>query len=682
MMLLAGGLAPGVCCLEMMGSLEGEPVVEAIEVVRLDLLPGSRHGLDGPTALLRLRWQGVMPTSDEARQLEQQLARALWFQERMLWKRLKVPDWRDCRPAIPVRNFPDDFLLESAPDALSGLLAAGITALQWGASLPVGAARVVSHVENQIDLAVPYYIPQLLESALEWTQTILREAAAWPGDPSAEPERQEVREQGLDASFHQGGLDGDSFCLAWLARQRGLPVARLDFGVVEIGHGRSRRRFMGSLQGVDGVASVLASNKLVIKRHLLRAGLPVPVYAVVENEEQLLAAARAMGWPVVLKPIDQSKSRGVTANVWRAPDLLRAYRMARTVSGKPLLLEKHVQGHDHRILVLDGEVVGAVTYRFVAVRGDGFQTLGQLIDRARSGCADPMEAELYTQDRRSRTLIDQQGLTLDDVVESGRIVRLRSKPGPPPGPSKLASVLEDLHPDLAEMAVRAAGALGLRIAGVDVITLDASLPPLEAGASLLEVNPKPDLDVFRFLNPPQDIDRTVFESAFPPTYGSVPVVFGDGSEAGDRLLSVLEDRLQHQGRVVGFWSGEDGRVGGVPLPWVAAEGSREAPGQLVMGDERVDVALLNLTAQSWLADGHPCSRSSVGVLLEGDGLLDQGLLAEWLMVVQGPVLVVAGREALLEAVGSLVGDRLLAVAGEGEALETLLRLLKEASPAV
>lgn len=681
-MLPAGGLAPRVCSVEMMGPLEGDAVVEAIEVVGLDLLPGSRHGLEGPTALVQLRWQGVMPTDDEARQLQEHLAGALWFQERMLWKRLKVPDWRDFRPAIPVRGFPDDFLLEPAPDVLSGLLAAGITALQWGASLPVGAARVVRHEGHQIDLAVPFYIPQLLESALEWTLTILRECTAWPGDPTAQAERLEAREQGLEAAFCQQGLDEDSFSMAWLARQRGLPLVRLDFGVVEIGHGRSRRRFMGSLQGVDGVASVLASNKVVIKRQLLRAGLPVPAYAVVDNEDQVLAAAREMGWPVVLKPIDQSKSRGVTANVWRAPDLLRAYRMARTVSQKPLLLEKHVLGHDHRILVLDGEVVGAVTYSFVTVRGDGFQSLGQLIDRARAGCTDPQEAELYKQDRRSRTLIDQQGLALDDVVESGRIVRLRSKPGPPPGPNKQVSVLEDLHPDLAEMAVRAAGALGLRIAGVDVITSDASLPPLEAGARLLEVNPKPDLDVFRFLTPPQDIDRTVFESACPPGDGSIPVVLGDGSDACDRLLSGLEARLQQQGQVVGFWSGEQGRVGGVTLPWVAGEGSREAPGQLVLSDERVDVALMNLTAESWLADGHPCSRSRVGVLLEGDGLLAQGLLPEWLMVAQGPVVVVDGQPALLEAVGTQVGDRLLAVAGEGEALETLLRLLDQASPFV
>jgi hypothetical protein len=62
-----------------------------------------------------------------------------------------------------------------------------------------------------------------------------------------------------------------------------------------------------------------------------------------------------------------------------------------------------------------------------------------------------------------------------------------------------------------------------------------------------------------------------------------------------------------------------------------------APGQLLLSDGRVEVALLNLAPESWQSAGFPCSRCSAGVLMDGDGLLERGLLTEWLSVVAGPV---------------------------------------------
>ena len=115
------------------------------------------------------------------------------------------------------------------------------------------------------------------------------------------------------------------------------------------------------------------------------------------------------------------------------------------------------------------------------------------------------------------------------------------------------------------------------------------------------------------------------------------------------------------------------------MVWTPGEGSSEAQGQLVLGDGRVEVALLNLKARSWQEGGFPCSRCSVGVLLEGEVLQEQALLTEWLSMVQGPV-VVAGEGGLLqELVGGLVGDRLVRVADAGAAMEAVLALLRESS---
>jgi cyanophycin synthetase len=333
-------------------------------------------------------------------------------------------------------------------------------------------------------------------------------------------------------------------------------------------------------------------------------------------------------------------------------------------------------------MVIDGEVVAAVTYRYVEVRGDCFQSLGQLIERARAACTDPVAAALNGKDPESRRMIDDQGLSLDEVVESGRVVRLGRRMNPPPLSGRMVDVLETLHPQLAQLAVRSARALGVRLAGVDVITTEASRPPLETGAVVLELNPRPLLRMIRHSPGPREIDRQVFEIGCPAEYRSIPVLLLDGSALAGRLLAALEAALLGKAQVVGSWcdplatdpSMAQVRIAAEPVVWVQGEESLGAPGQLLLSDGRVEVALLNLAPERWLARGFPCSRCSAGVLMDGDGLLERGLLTEWLSVVAGPVVVINGRAALLDAVKSQVGDRLVAVADEAAALAILLTL--------
>ena len=657
--------------------------MEPIEVIGVDRLPGSRHGVEGPTALVRLRWQGERPDPEGLQRLEERLAHALWCLERLDWKGSEYGLWRELDAAIPLRPFPQDFLQDPAPDRLSGLLAAGLTALQWGALMPVNSARVLADAGDQIALAVPYWLPQPLQAALALMQQLLVGAASVAAEGGDQVDWRSALELALERGHQQRALDLDGFHLAWEARQRGLPLVRIDFGVLEIGHGLSCRRFLGNLHGLDAVASLQVSNKLVSKRQLLRAGIPVPSHALVDTEAQALAAAQALGWPVVLKPIDLSLEKGVTTNIWRTADLLRAFRKARAVSQKPLLVEPHASGHDLRILVLDGEVAAAALRCFVTVRGDGFQNLGQLIERARAACTDSEEAALYRQDRESRRLIDDQGLSLDEVVESGRVVKLRLWHGWPPHHRPWENVQDRLHPELAQLAVRSARVLGVRMAGIDLITTDASQPPIEAGAVVLELNPRPWLRMFRSSPSWQGLDRRVLDSGYPADLDSIPVLLLDGSARAEGLLELLEVALLAASRVVGRWSDPLGadqslaqvRIAGEPVLWVRGEESLEAPGQLVLSDPRVEVALLNLAPESWQERGFPCSRVQVGVLTDAEALLALGLLAEWLSVVEGPVLVVDGSAAVLEAVAALVGDRLVAVAEEGVALEVVQAVL-------
>ena len=56
-----------------------------------------------------------------------------------------------------------------------------------------------------------------------------------------------------------------------------------------------------------------------------------------------------------------------------------------------------------------------------------------------------------------------------------------------------ADVTDEVHPEVAAQAVRAARAIGLDIAGLDVVARDISLPSTEGGMTIVEVNSGPGL---------------------------------------------------------------------------------------------------------------------------------------------------------------------------------------------
>ena len=70
--------------------------------------------------------------------------------------------------------------------------------------------------------------------------------------------------------------------------------------------------------GVD-----IASDKSLTNRLLDSAGLPVPRSEVVETEEETVAAAKRLGYPCVVKPLDGNHGRGVHLDL-RSEEAVRA----------------------------------------------------------------------------------------------------------------------------------------------------------------------------------------------------------------------------------------------------------------------------------------------------------------------------------------------------------------------
>ena len=96
------------------------------------------------------------------------------------------------------------------------------------------------------------------------------------------------------------------------AVSRDIPFIRLDrHSLVQFGHGVHQQRIRATMTSKTSAIGVdVASDKSLTNRLLDSAGLPVPRADVVETEDAAVAAAKRIGFPCVLKPLDGNHGRG------------------------------------------------------------------------------------------------------------------------------------------------------------------------------------------------------------------------------------------------------------------------------------------------------------------------------------------------------------------------------------
>jgi cyanophycin synthetase len=247
----------------------------------------------------------------------------------------------------------------------------------------------------------------------------------------------------------------------------------------------------------DPAAISRAAYKQLVHRHLSAAGIPVPKHTVVTLREYEVALSHLQSshGPVVVKPAALTGGGfGVTTNVATPRALRSAMAWARGY-GKDILIEDQVDGDCYRILLLDGEHLDSILRRPATVIGDGRSTIRQLLsreNRRRVAQGAARSQVVILTDRDLINTLARQGLALSSRLAAGAVVRLKQAIN--------ENALQDNSPaagllcwDIIAAARRAAELVGLRLAGVDVICRDPSVPLEASGGVVLEVNAPPNL---------------------------------------------------------------------------------------------------------------------------------------------------------------------------------------------
>ncbi len=294
-----------------------------------------------------------------------------------------------------------------------------------------------------------------------------------------------------------GGPDDDAYKRIWsdAAREVGAEVAELPGGFLEIRKGTTWTRVLDNLVMLDDAVTLrFALQKTLVNDLLARAGLPVPEGLEFNADDLAPAIAFLEGGPgpCVVKPVGSSGGYAVTSGIRARGDLMRARLRASRVDRR-LMIERQVNGEHYRFLILDGDLLDVVRRRPPRVTGDGRSTVEELIAAEnRRRVAQRHQEMLWPLrvDLECVLTLQAAGLALSSVIAEGMTVPVKTVVSQGTMRDN-ETVREALSDELVSDARKAAELVGLRLAGVDIITPDLGGSLRETGGVILEVNGPP-----------------------------------------------------------------------------------------------------------------------------------------------------------------------------------------------
>jgi cyanophycin synthetase len=406
------------------------------------------------------------------------------------------------------------------------------------------------------------------------------------------------------------------------AEERDIPWLRLnDYSLVQFGHGKFQQRIQATITSkTPHIAVEISCDKEDTHKLLKDLGLPVPQQIVVQREDQCVKAGRRIGYPVVVKPLDANHGRGVSINLTSSEQVRTAFDKAlENARGRSVLVESYVEGFDHRMLVVDGELVAVAKRVPGHVKGDGRQTIAQLVDEVnkdpRRGIGHEKVLTRLELDHQAKRLLDKAGLNRDSVLPEGEVFFLRSTANLSTGGTAI-DMTDVVHPDNREMAERAVKAVGLDVGGVDFLTQDISRSYKEVGGAIVEVNAAPGfrMHVAPSEGKPRDVAGKVMDMLFPTgTPRRIPIASITGTNGKTTTSRMLAHILKIAGHTVGMSSTDgvyiDGRIS------VRGDMTGPTSAQIVLRDPDVDVAVMETARGGLLRAGMGYRYSTVSACL-------------------------------------------------------------------
>lgn len=406
------------------------------------------------------------------------------------------------------------------------------------------------------------------------------------------------------------------------AEERGIPWLRLNnYSLVQFGHGKYQQRIQATITSeTKHIAVEISCDKEDTHNLLNDLGLPVPQQYMIYSERQACRAANRIGYPVVVKPLNANHGRGVAINLTSDEEVEAAFVEARKHgSSKAVLVESYLSGYDHRMLVVNDELVAVAKRVPGHVVGDGKSTISELIDVVnldpRRGIGHEKVLTQLELDHQAKRLMQEAAYDEQTVLEAEQVFFLRSTANLSTGGTAI-DVTDLVHPDNRDMAIRAIKAIGLDIGGVDFLTDDIGRSYKEIGGGICECNAAPG---FRMHVAPsegesRDVAGHVIDMLFPVgSNAKIPVAAITGTNGKTTTSRMLASIMKSASFTTGMTSTDGVYVDG----HLSVKGDMTGPmaAQIVLRDPSVDFAIMETARGGILKRGLGYTECDVGACL-------------------------------------------------------------------
>jgi D-alanine-D-alanine ligase-like ATP-grasp enzyme len=277
----------------------------------------------------------------------------------------------------------------------------------------------------------------------------------------------------------------------------GVDFEDLGGGFYAVRNGAAEVRLFQQVTPIDDPVTLrLALDKPRVHELVAAADVAVPEHVAfsADDPRPALELLERVGRIVVKPAAGTGGGEGVTAGIERPEDLVRAQLRAGRFDDE-LLAERQAPGLVHRLLLLDDTLLDVIADRPPHVVGDGRCTIEELVgaenDR-RLRARGEAGLELLDLDADAVLTLRAAGLTLGDVPAAGQEVAVKSVTNDHRVEDSW-TYRGEIHADVLDQARAAVRAVGLRLAGVDVVAPAIDRPLRETGGVVLEVNGSPGI---------------------------------------------------------------------------------------------------------------------------------------------------------------------------------------------
>jgi cyanophycin synthetase len=404
------------------------------------------------------------------------------------------------------------------------------------------------------------------------------------------------------------------------AEERGIPWLRLNNqSLVQLGHGKFQQRIQATITSrTSHIAVELASDKEETNKILATLGLPVPKQELVQNERQAIRAAHRIGFPVVTKPYNGNHGRGISIRLTTDDEVAHGFAAACEHS-RSVIVETFMEGDDHRLLVVNGELVAATRRTPGHVVGDGEHTIAQLTEMVnqdpRRGVGHEKVLTRLELDSQAQKMLERVALTTESIAPAGQVVYLRSTANLSTG-GTATDVTDVIHPDNREMAERAVRAIGLDVGGVDFLSKNITESYRTIGGGICEVNAAPG---FRMHVAPsegkaRDVAAPVVDMLFPAGVSvRVPIAAVTGTNGKTTTARMLAHLTKMGGYTPGLTTTDGVYIDGQRT--VQGDMTGPVSARMVLADPQIDIAVLETARGGLLRSGMGVSEVNVGAVL-------------------------------------------------------------------